>query len=96
MNQTLLHLALIEDNLHTGYWNNERMQKIFSCPVEQYVLEAAASKRKNKFKYGLNLMTAPLKHDKGENYQIGVVFSRGDTALWSFGIIRNIWNFRKL
>ena len=34
-------------------------------------MEAAASKRKNKFKYGLNLMTAPLKHDKGENYQMG-------------------------
>ena len=66
VNQTLLHLALIEDHLHTGYWNMKECRKYFHVPVEQYVLEAAASKRKNKFKYGLNLMTAPLKHDKGE------------------------------
>lgn len=71
VNQTLLHLALIEDNLHTGYWNMKECRKYFHVPVEQYVLEAAASKRKNKFKYGLNLMIAPLKHDKGENYQMG-------------------------
>ena len=71
VNQTLLHLALIEDNLHTGYWNMKECRKYFHIQVEQYVLEAAASKRKNKFKHGLNLMTVPLKHDKGENYQMG-------------------------
>ena len=71
VNQTLLHLLLIEDNLHTGYWNMKEYRKYFHVPVEQYVLEAAASKRKNKFMHGLNLMTAPLKHDKGENYQMG-------------------------
>lgn len=70
VNQTLLHLALIEDNLHMGYWKMKENRKYFHVPVEQYVLEAAASKRKNKFKHGLNLMTAPLKHDKGENYQM--------------------------
>ena len=39
VNQTLLHLALIEDHLHTGYWNMKECRKYFHVPVEQYVLE---------------------------------------------------------
>lgn len=70
VNQTLLHLAVIEDNLYTGYWNMKECRNYFHVPVENYVLEAAATKKKI-FKHGLNLMAAPLKHDKGENYKMG-------------------------
>ena len=41
VNQTLLHLAVIEKNLHMDYWNMEESRKYFHVPVEQYVLEAA-------------------------------------------------------
>lgn len=71
VNQTLLHLVVIEANLHTDYWNIEDTRKYFHVPVEQYVLEAATSKRKHKFQNGLNLKSAPLKHDRTENYEMG-------------------------
>ena len=88
-------MTVLERNLHMDYWKIEGSRKYFHVPVEPYVLEAAASKRKNKFKHGLNLMTVPLKHDKGENYQMGGI-PRERYSPRSFGIIRNIWNFRKL
>lgn len=71
INQTLLYLTVLERNLHMDYWKIEGSRKYFHVPVEPYVLEAAASKRKNKFRHGLTLMAAPLKHDKGEHYRMG-------------------------
>lgn len=70
VNQTLLNLMIIEKNLHTGYWDIEGNRKYFHVPVEKRVLEAAATKKKI-FKHGLNLMAAPLKHNKGGNYKMG-------------------------
>lgn len=86
INQTLLHLTVIEGNLHMGHWNIEGSRKYFHIPVEQYVLEAAASKRKNKFRHGLTLMAVPLKHEDGENYQMGW-YSPGEIQppeLWEY------------
>ena len=74
VNQTLLHLAVIEKNLHMDYWNMEESRKYFHVPVEQYVLEAASSRRKNKFRHGLNLMAAPLKYEKEEKYKMDWYF----------------------
>lgn len=70
MNQTLLYPAVIEENLHTDYWNIEDTRKYFHVLVERYVLEEAASKRKHKFQNGLNLKSAPLKHNRTENYEM--------------------------
>ena len=86
VNQTLLHLTVIEENFHMNYWNIEESRKYFHVPAEQYVLETASSRRKNKFRHGLNLMAAPLKHEKEENYKMGWYFP-GETQpaeYWSY------------
>lgn len=74
VNQTLLSLVLIERNLHLGYWNIEESRRYFHIPVEQCVLEAAATKSKKRFRHGLNLMIAPLKHDYKKDYKMGWYF----------------------
>lgn len=69
-----------------NYWNIEESRKYFHVPAEQYVLETASSRRKNKFRHGLNLMAAPLKHEKEENYKMGWYFP-GETQpaeYWSY------------
>lgn len=70
VNQTLLSLAVIECNLHLKYWKIEESRRYFHIPVEQYVLEAASTKSKTRFKHGLNLMIAPSKHDNKKDYEM--------------------------
>ena len=94
VNQTLLHLAVIEENFHMNYWNIEESRKYFHVPAEQYVLETASSRRKNKFRHGLNLMAAPLKHEKEENYKMGWYFP-GETQPAEYWSYRNILNFKR-
>lgn len=70
LNLTLMNLAVVESNLETGYWPIADIRKYFHVPVEQYLLEAATTERKNKFQHALNLKCAPLRHDNPDSYQM--------------------------
>ena len=63
-------MVVIESNLTTDIFAIMDARKYFHVPVDQYLLEAATTKRKDRFQYGLNLKYAPLKHDKPDNYQM--------------------------
>lgn len=86
LNLTLLNLAVIESSLEIGYWNTMDTRQYFHVPVEQYVLEAAASKYKDRFRHGLYLKCAPLRHEEPDNYQMDW-FIRGETQpfeVWEY------------
>lgn len=70
LNLTLMNMVVIESNLTTGFFPIIDARKFFHVPVEQYLLEAATTKQKDRFKHGLNLQFAPLKHDKSDDYQM--------------------------
>lgn len=48
VNQTLLHLAVIDKNFHIADWNIEGKRKYFHVPFEQYLIEALFSEVKLK------------------------------------------------
>lgn len=70
LNLTLLNLTVVERILHTDYWNIAESRKYFHVPVERYLLEAATSRITDRFKHGLQLKMAPLKHTNPEDYQM--------------------------
>lgn len=71
LNLTLMNLVVIFSNLETDYLSTILdAKKYFHVPVEQYLLEAATTRYKDRFQHGLNLKYAPLKHDKADSYQM--------------------------
>ncbi|GAA0800915.1 hypothetical protein GCM10008910_29700 [Faecalicatena orotica] len=70
LNLTLMNLVVISSNLEADYLHIKNARKYFHVPVEQYLLEAATTRYKNRFQHGLNLKYAPLKHDKAYSYQM--------------------------
>ena len=50
VNQTLMHLAVIEKNLHINDWNMEEKRKYFHVPIDQYLIEKLYNATKLKFK----------------------------------------------
>lgn len=74
LNLTLMNLVVVESNLHTGYFPIADTRRYFHVPVDQYVLEAATTKRKDKFQHGLNLKCAPEEHDTPDCYHMSWYF----------------------
>lgn len=68
LNLTLLNLVIIDTILDTNDWNIRNCRKYFHIPVDQYVIEAATFRRIGKYKHGLYLKSAPLKHNEPEKY----------------------------
>lgn len=83
LNLTLMNLVVVESNLKTEYWPIAAARKYFHVPVEQYLLEAATTERKNKFQHALNLKCAPLRHDNPDSYQMDW-FIPGETQPFEF------------
>lgn len=83
LNLTLMNLAVIESNLKTGYWPIAEVRKYFHVPVERYLLEAAATWRKDRFQHSLGLQCAPLRHDNPDLYQMDW-FSPGETQPFEY------------
>lgn len=69
LNLALLHLAIIESNMETGYWPVKDTRKHFHVPAVSAVLEAATI-QKRKYPYELGLKCAPLLHDDPNEYQM--------------------------
>lgn len=70
LNLTLMHLVAISSDFEADYLPIKNARKYFHVPVEQYLLEAATTRYKDRFQHGLNLKYAPLKHDKADSYQM--------------------------
>lgn len=70
LNLTLMNLVVIDSNLKNGFLPIMDTRKFFHVPVDQYLLEAATSRYKDRFQHGLNLKYAPLKHNRPDNYQM--------------------------
>ena len=70
INQTIVHLMVIESNLQLGYWNIDSVRKFFHVPVEKYTVQMATAKQKNKFQHMLHLQSAPLA-DSEIRYYMG-------------------------
>lgn len=70
LNLTLMNLVVIETNLKTDYWNISKSRKYFHPPVDGYLIEAAAGRSIGRYRNGLNIRCAPLKHDRNADYQM--------------------------
>ena len=66
VNQTLIHLIVIESNLQTGYWNIADTRKLFHVPVELHTLQMATIKRRDYYQHILHLKCAPYKKDEND------------------------------
>ena len=94
LNQTLLNLAIIESILKTKYWNIDGARRWFHVPVENAVVEAAASEKKGRFEHELNLRCVPLKHDSDENIKMSW-FQPGKTQPCEFWGYEEYIDFQK-
>ncbi|MCD7764171.1 MAG: hypothetical protein LUI14_13495 [Lachnospiraceae bacterium] len=70
LNQTLQNLVVIDSNMSISSLPIADTKKYYHVPVEKAVLSVAASKRKDKYKNGLNIPCAPLNHDEPTVYQM--------------------------
>lgn len=70
INQTLIHLIVIESNLQTGYWDINSARRFFHVPVETYTLQMATAYRRDTYKHVLHLKCAPLE-DVTNRYHMG-------------------------
>ena len=68
INQTLIHLIVIESNLQTGYWNIADTRKFFHVPVELHTLQMATTKGRNDYQHILHLKCAPFKKDENDYF----------------------------
>ena len=66
VNQTLVHVVVIESNLQTGYWNIADTRKFFHVPVELYTLQMATAKGRDYYQHILHLKCAPFKKDEND------------------------------
>lgn len=66
VNQTMIHLIVIETNLQTGYWNIADTRKFFHVPVELHTLQMATTKGRNDYQHILHLKCAPFKKDEND------------------------------
>lgn len=64
INQTLIHLIVIESNLQTGYWNIEETRKFFHVPVELHTLQMSTIKGRDNYQHVLHLECATFKRDE--------------------------------
>ena len=70
INQTLIHLIVIESNLQTGYWDITATRRFFHVPVETYTLQMATAYGRDTYKHVLHLKCAPLE-DVTNRYHMG-------------------------
>ena len=70
INQTLIHLIVIESNLQTGYWDITSTRRFFHVPVETYTLQMATAYGRDAYKHVLHLKCAPLE-DVTNRYHMG-------------------------
>lgn len=61
INQTLVHLIVIESNLQTRYWDINSARRFFHVPVETYTLQMATAYGRDTYKHVLHLKCAPLE-----------------------------------
>ena len=66
INQTLIHLIIIESNLQTGYWNIAEIRKYFHVPVELHTLQMATTKWQDDYQHVLHLKCAPYRKNKND------------------------------
>ena len=68
VNQTLIHLIIIDSNLHIGYWNITDVRKFFHVPVELHTLQMATTKGRDYYQHILHLKCAPYRKDENDYY----------------------------
>lgn len=66
VNQTMIHLIIIESNLQTGYWNIAEIRKYFHVPVELHTLQMATTKGQDDYQHVLHLKCAPYRKNKND------------------------------
>lgn len=72
VNQTLMELLAIVPSLSPGNLPVARTRQFFHVPADQgWVLKVATAHRKDRFRHGLGLKAAPLKHDPSGSYEMG-------------------------
>lgn len=70
LNLTLMNLEVIQTSMGKRFYPYAGTRWYFHAPVDRYLLEVAASKS-DKFKHGLKLKAAPIRHDRTDGYQMG-------------------------